>query len=120
MTAETLGTVTHRYICTYSDQSASFSDFKVLHGLAENLSAADLEMLAVVVSQADGCLYCLVARGEALSGPGRCAGDNGPPYAEWLSSVSRRTTRAGRCPFFPPGVAGGWPLESETGNGCHQ
>lgn len=45
---------------------AWFSHFKQLHVPSENLSAADREMIAVVVSMANGCLYCLVAHGDAL------------------------------------------------------
>ncbi len=45
---------------------AWFSHFKQLHVPSENLSAADREMIAVVVSMANGCLYCLVAHGQAL------------------------------------------------------
>lgn len=46
--------------------SAWFTHFRSLHEPTENLSAADREMVAVVVSQANGCLYCLVAHGAAL------------------------------------------------------
>jgi uncharacterized peroxidase-related enzyme len=46
--------------------SAWFSHFRLLHVPTENLSAADREMIAVVVSAANGCLYCLVAHGAAL------------------------------------------------------
>ena len=45
---------------------AWFSHFKQLHVPTANLSAADREMIAVVVSMANGCLYCLVAHGQAL------------------------------------------------------
>ncbi len=45
---------------------AWFSHFKQLHIPSENLSAADREMIAVVVSMTNGCLYCLVAHGAAL------------------------------------------------------
>jgi uncharacterized peroxidase-related enzyme len=45
---------------------AWFSHFKQLHVPSDNLSAADREMIAVVVSMANGCLYCLVAHGAAL------------------------------------------------------
>ena len=45
---------------------AWFSHFKQLHVPSDNLSAADREMIAVVVSMANGCLYCLVAHGQAL------------------------------------------------------
>jgi uncharacterized peroxidase-related enzyme len=46
--------------------SAWFAHFRQLHEPTENLSAADREMVAVVVSAANGCLYCLVAHGAAL------------------------------------------------------
>jgi uncharacterized peroxidase-related enzyme len=46
--------------------SAWFSHFRQLHQPTEALSAADREMIAVVVSAANGCLYCLVAHGAAL------------------------------------------------------
>ena len=46
--------------------SAWFAHFRQLHKPTENLSAADREMIAVVVSSANGCLYCLVAHGAAL------------------------------------------------------
>jgi uncharacterized peroxidase-related enzyme len=46
--------------------SAWFSHFRLLHKPTEGLSAADREMIAVVVSSANGCLYCLVAHGAAL------------------------------------------------------
>ncbi len=45
---------------------AWFNHFKQLHVPTEHLSAADREMIAVVVSMANGCLYCLVAHGAAL------------------------------------------------------
>ena len=43
-----------------------FDHFRSLHEPTENLDAADREMIAVVVSMANGCLYCLVAHGAAL------------------------------------------------------
>jgi uncharacterized peroxidase-related enzyme len=46
--------------------SAWFTHFRQLHEPTPNLSAADREMIAVVVSSANGCLYCLVAHGAAL------------------------------------------------------
>jgi uncharacterized peroxidase-related enzyme len=46
--------------------SAWFAHFRLLHAPTEGLSAADREMIAVVVSQSNGCLYCLVAHGQAL------------------------------------------------------
>jgi uncharacterized peroxidase-related enzyme len=46
--------------------SAWFEHFRSLHVPSENLGAADRELIAVVVSQANGCLYCLVAHGAAL------------------------------------------------------
>ncbi len=46
--------------------SAWFSHYRQLHQPSEHLSAADREMIAVVVSAANACLYCLVAHGAAL------------------------------------------------------
>ncbi len=43
-----------------------FAHFKSLHVPTEHLDVADREMIAVVVSMANGCLYCLVAHGAAL------------------------------------------------------
>ncbi|MBO0714300.1 MAG: peroxidase-related enzyme [Acidimicrobiales bacterium] len=45
---------------------AWFSHFRQLHEATEGLSAAEREMIAVAVSMANGCLYCLVAHGAAL------------------------------------------------------
>jgi uncharacterized peroxidase-related enzyme len=45
---------------------AWFNHFKQLHVPTEHLSASDREMIAVVVSMTNGCLYCLVAHGAAL------------------------------------------------------
>jgi uncharacterized peroxidase-related enzyme len=45
---------------------AWFTHFKSVHEPTEGLGAADREMIAVVVSAANGCLYCLVAHGAAL------------------------------------------------------
>jgi uncharacterized peroxidase-related enzyme len=46
--------------------SAWFAHYRQLHQPTEGLSAADREMIAVVVSAANGCLYCLVAHGAVL------------------------------------------------------
>src|ERR1700733_4358791 len=46
--------------------SAWFSHYRQLHEPTEQLTAADREMIAVVVSAANRCLYCLVAHGAAL------------------------------------------------------
>jgi uncharacterized peroxidase-related enzyme len=46
--------------------SAWFAHYKQLHEPTENLNAAEREMIAVAVSMANGCLYCLVAHGAAL------------------------------------------------------
>lgn len=45
---------------------AWFAHFKDLHRPSEHLGTAEREMIAVVVSMANGCLYCLVAHGQAL------------------------------------------------------
>jgi len=46
--------------------SAWFAHYRLLHEPTEHLGAADREMIAVAVSAANGCLYCLVAHGAAL------------------------------------------------------
>jgi uncharacterized peroxidase-related enzyme len=46
--------------------SAWFEHYRMLHDPTEHLDAADREMIAVVVSAANRCLYCLVAHGAAL------------------------------------------------------
>ena len=46
--------------------SAWFAHYRLLHEPTAGLDAADREMIAVVVSSANGCLYCLVAHGAAL------------------------------------------------------
>ncbi|MBA3423398.1 MAG: peroxidase-related enzyme [Rubrobacter sp.] len=45
---------------------AWFSHYRQLHEETENLDGAEREMIAVVVSMKNGCLYCLVAHGAAL------------------------------------------------------
>ena len=45
---------------------AWFNHYKQLHEPTDNLDAAEREMIAVAVSMANGCLYCLVAHGAAL------------------------------------------------------
>jgi uncharacterized peroxidase-related enzyme len=46
--------------------SAWFAHFRLLHEPTPGLSEAEREMIAVVVSMANGCLYCLVAHAAAL------------------------------------------------------
>jgi uncharacterized peroxidase-related enzyme len=46
--------------------TAWFGHYKQLHEPTANLNAAEREMIAVAVSMANGCLYCLVAHGAAL------------------------------------------------------
>jgi uncharacterized peroxidase-related enzyme len=46
--------------------SAWFAHYKQLHEPTANLNAAEREMIAVAVSMANGCLYCLVSHGAAL------------------------------------------------------
>lgn len=46
--------------------SAWFNHYRQLHEPTDELSAAEREMIAVVVSMENGCLYCLVAHGAAL------------------------------------------------------
>jgi uncharacterized peroxidase-related enzyme len=46
--------------------SAWFAHYRQLHEPTEHLDEAEREMIAVAVSMANGCLYCLVAHGAAL------------------------------------------------------
>ena len=46
--------------------SAWFAHYKLLHEPSEQLGAADREMIAVVVSAWNRCIYCVVAHGHAL------------------------------------------------------
>jgi uncharacterized peroxidase-related enzyme len=46
--------------------SAWFNHYRQLHEPTDELSAAEREMIAVVVSMENSCLYCLVAHGAAL------------------------------------------------------
>jgi uncharacterized peroxidase-related enzyme len=46
--------------------SAWLTHYRLLHEPSEHLSAADRELIAVVVSAANDCLYCLVAHGAVL------------------------------------------------------
>ena len=43
-----------------------FEHYKQLHEPTQNLDTAEREMIAVAVSMANSCLYCLVAHGAAL------------------------------------------------------
>lgn len=45
---------------------AWFAHFRQLHEPTDRLDAAEREMIAVAVSMANSCLYCLVAHGAAL------------------------------------------------------
>ncbi len=46
--------------------SAWFAHYQQLHEPTDNLSAADREMIAVVVSAYNRCTYCIVSHGHAL------------------------------------------------------
>lgn len=46
--------------------STWFEHYKQIHIPTSSLSAAEREMIAVAVSMANACLYCLVAHGAAL------------------------------------------------------
>jgi uncharacterized peroxidase-related enzyme len=46
--------------------SAWFAHYQQLHEPTEHLSAADREMIAVVVSAYNRCTYCIVSHGHAL------------------------------------------------------
>lgn len=47
--------------------SAWFGHYRQLHEPTPNLSAADREMIAVVVSAHNRCTYCILAHGAALA-----------------------------------------------------
>ncbi len=66
---ERLGFVPNVFrVYAYRPQRLSvwFAHYRQLHEPSERLSAADRELIAVVTSAANGCLYCLVAHGAAL------------------------------------------------------
>src|SRR3954466_9420645 len=89
--------------------SAWFAHFRLVMEGTPGLSEAEREMIAVVVSMANGCLYCLVAHGASLRvawgdpvmadritldwrrarGPGRAAG-RGPERAPARDLRARR------------------------------
>jgi len=46
--------------------SAWFAHYRLLHEPTDNLDEADREMIAVVVSAWNRCIYCVVAHGQAL------------------------------------------------------
>ncbi len=71
--------------------SAWFAHYRLLHEPTDGLDAADREMIAVVVSSANGCLYCLVAHGAALR---EALGD--PVLGERISYDWRRAGLDGR------------------------
>ena len=73
--------------------SAWFAHFRMLHEETPGLSAAEREMIAVVVSMANGCLYCLVAHGAALR---EAWGD--PVMADRITLDWRRAAGAQRPP----------------------
>ena len=84
--------------------SAWFTHFRQLHEPTEHLSAADREMIAVVVSSANGCLYCLVAHGAALrrSSAIQCWASASPttggaPASTRGATPSAPTPRSSRC-----------------------
>ena len=76
---------------------AWFGHYKQLHEPTENLDAAEREMIAVAVSMANGCLYCLVAHGAALR---EAIGD--PILADRITLDHRRRPR--RAPDRDPGL----------------
>lgn len=71
---------------------AWFTHFHQLHEPTEHLDAAEREMIAVAVSMANGCLYCLVAHGAALR---RELGD--PVLADRITLDHRRAGLDARC-----------------------
>ena len=102
--------------------SAWFAHYRQLHSPAEQLSAADREMIAVVVSAANGCLYCSspTAPRCARSSATRCSGSGSHTtgagrslilaaraicaYAEKLTLRPREVTRADLRPLLDVGL----------------
>lgn len=62
-----------------------FSHFRALHEPSEGLTAADREMIGVVVSAANRCLYCLVAHSASLR-----EALQDPVEGEWIAFDWRR------------------------------
>ncbi len=71
---------------------AWFAHYRQLHEPTENLDAAEREMIAVAVSMANSCLYCLVAHGAALR---ETLGD--PILADRITLDHRRAGLDERC-----------------------
>jgi uncharacterized peroxidase-related enzyme len=71
--------------------SAWFNHYRLLHEPTDELGAAEREMIAVVVSMENGCLYCLVAHGAALR---EALGD--PILADRITLDYRRAGLDGR------------------------
>ncbi len=99
--------------------SAWFAHFRLLHEETPGLSAAEREMIAVVVSMANGCLYCLVAHGAALRD---AWGD--PVMADRITLDWRRADGLSRAPARDLRVrraadpAARWRAARPTSMGC--
>jgi len=84
---------------------AWFTHFRALHEPTEHLDA-QRELIAVAVSMANGCLYCLVAHGAALrvelgdSRPGR-PHHAGPPHRRPRRAPHRHPRLRGRLTRTP-------------------
>ena len=74
-----------------------FAHFKSLHVPTDNLAVTDREMIAVVVSMANGCLHCLVAHGAALRAArgDPILGDRITLDWRWVGLDERRTAICG-------------------------
>ena len=72
--------------------SAWFAHYRQLHEPTPNLDAAEREMIAVAVSMANGCLYCLVAHGAALREA--LAIPSSPTASPWITGGPASTSAA--------------------------
>src|SRR3712207_8740942 len=80
--------------------SAWFAHYRQLHEPTPNLDAAEREMIAVAVSMANGCLYCLVAHGAALR---QALGDPilADPRSREISTADPNRSRVSDSPGTP-------------------
>src|SRR3954469_19115648 len=80
--------------------SAWFAHFRLLHEETPGLSVAEREMIAVVVSMANGCLYCLVAHGAALREAWRDAVMADSIPLDWRRAAGLSARRRAACAMW--------------------
>jgi AhpD family alkylhydroperoxidase len=76
--------------------SAWFAHYRQLHEPTDNLDAAEREMIALAVSMANGCLYCLVAHGAPW------ATRSSPTASRSITGVPASTSAAPPSSTSPP------------------